>query len=107
MRGIPKSCSRLVLMTIRAYAWWMPRRFRAPWTVTPTPSGFRVEDATGRALAYVYGEDRSRGVGDAGLTTDEARRIAVNIARLPALLGAQPLGRDRPNRGTAPPMRAD
>jgi hypothetical protein len=63
-----------------------------PWTVALTPSGFRVDDARGQALAYVYGEDRSRGVGDNGLTTDEARRIAANIAKLPALLGAQ-LGR--------------
>jgi hypothetical protein len=28
-------------------------RFPPPWTVTPTPSGFRVDDAMGRALAYV------------------------------------------------------
>jgi hypothetical protein len=65
-----------------------PRRFQSPWTVTPIPAGFRVDDATGRAVAYVYGEGRARGVNDDGLTVDQARRIASCIARLPALLGA-------------------
>ena len=60
-----------------------------PWTVEKIPGGFKVVDANQQALAYVY----SRGTqSDAHLanvlTEDEARRIASNIAKLPALLGA-------------------
>jgi hypothetical protein len=45
-------------------------------------------DANGQTLAYVYGLDNARNAAIAkGLTRDEARRIASNIAKLPALLG--------------------
>jgi len=43
-----------------------------------------VLDATGQTLAYVYAGDKS--VLTDALTPDEARRIASNIAKLPALL---------------------
>jgi hypothetical protein len=45
----------------------MPRRFPPPWTVEQIPGGYKVVDAT-------------------TLTLDEARRVASNIAKLPALL---------------------
>jgi hypothetical protein len=48
--------------------------------------GWKVEDASGQALAWVYGEDRPQGASSRVLTVDEARRIAVNIARLQDLL---------------------
>lgn len=64
-----------------------PRRFRAPWRAVETPGGYAVEDATGFRVAYVYGDDRTRGAADQGMTKDEARRIAVGIARLPGLVG--------------------
>jgi hypothetical protein len=70
----------------------MPRRFPPPWTAVYTPGGWRVDDATGRPLAYVYCRDDEGGAGTSHLTTDEARRIAVNIARLPELVRVEGAG---------------
>lgn len=66
-----------------------PRRFPAPWTVEQIPGGFKVLDANGQALVYVYARETRQQVDAAKvLTFDEARRIAANIAKLPELLGA-------------------
>ena len=66
----------------------MPRRFPPPWTVEQIPGGFKVVDTNGQSLAYVYGHADRRDAQIAnGLTLDEARRIASNIAKLPTLLG--------------------
>ena len=65
------------------------RRFPPPWTVVKIPGGLKVVDANGQSLAYVYSRETSADARIAGvLTEDEARRIASNIAKLPALLGA-------------------
>ena len=65
----------------------MTRRFPAPWTIEQIPGGFKVLDATGQALAYVYARDNEASAQAAKvLTMDEARRIAANIAKLPELL---------------------
>jgi hypothetical protein len=66
-----------------------PRHFPPPWRVEQTPGGFKVLDAFGQALVYVYArEPREQADLAKVLTFDEARRIAVNVAKLPALLGA-------------------
>ena len=59
------------------------RRFPPPWTAKRIPGGWRVEDATGYALAYVYGTDAPQVISSTAMTLDEARRIAINIARIP------------------------
>jgi hypothetical protein len=64
----------------------VPRRIEV-WTVEPLDGGFKVVDANGQSLAYVYGHADLRDAQIAkGLTLDEARRIASNIAKLPTLL---------------------
>jgi len=50
--------------------------------------GFKVVDANGQALAYVYGHADQHAQIAKALTLDAARRIASNIAKLPGLLGA-------------------
>ncbi len=65
------------------------RRFPPPWTVEKLPGGFKVIDAQGQSIAYVYSRESEADARIAKvLTEDEARRIASNIAKLPALLGA-------------------
>ena len=64
------------------------RRFPRPWTVEAIDGGFKVVDANKQSIAYVYGHADERDAESAkGLTLDEARRVAANIAKLPMLLG--------------------
>jgi len=68
------------------------RGFPPPWTVKQAGDAcFIVCDANGQKLAYVYYEEEpGRRSAAKLLSKDEARRIAVNLARLPELLMAQP-----------------
>jgi hypothetical protein len=67
------------------------RRFPAPWRADKITGGYVVRDANGQALAHIYSRDSEAEALQAKvLTKDEARRIAVNIARL---------GRRSPTKG--------
>jgi hypothetical protein len=66
------------------------RRFPPPWTVDERDACFIGRDHNGQALADVYFEDEpGRRTAANLLTRDEARRMALNMAKLPELLGAQ------------------
>ena len=64
------------------------RRFPAPWRADKIAGGYVIRDSNGQALAYAYPRDSEADARQAKvLTKDEARRIAINIARWPELLG--------------------
>jgi hypothetical protein len=61
-----------------------PRRF-PPWSVENNGACFVVRDRSGQKLAYVYYEEEpGRRSSAKPLRKDEARRIAANVAKLPA-----------------------
>ena len=59
------------------------RRFPPPWSVEDIGTAFVVMDGGGQKLAYVYFEEEpGRRSAAKLLSKDEARRIAVNTAKL-------------------------
>jgi hypothetical protein len=58
------------------------RRFPPPWSIEQLDECFVVADANEQKLAYVYFDDEPQ----RRAVNKEARRVAVNIARLPRLL---------------------
>jgi len=69
-----------------AWAATITSPFSAPWRIVEIPHGFAVEDATGQQLAVFYGlaEPNTARQTDS-LTIDEARQMAVDFAKLPAV----------------------
>ena len=59
----------------------MPLNHPRPWKITDTGSAFKIEDSSGRSLAYVYYR-RDGALLDKYLTPDQAREMAQAIARL-------------------------
>jgi len=58
-------------------------RFPAPWSVRELEQAFRIEDATGQAVAYTYfRRDENTARQAMVLAHDEARRIAAGVRRL-------------------------
>lgn len=87
---LAEACSYFVLMESRE----PKRRFPPPWTAEPTEHGYAIKDANGLTLACVYSRDdlhaNQWSFAHQYLTSDEARRIAKAIARVPDFLRTYP-----------------
>jgi hypothetical protein len=63
------------------------RRFPPPWEIVDNGACLIVRDHSGQALAHLYYENEpGRRAAAHLLTRDEARRIAINMAKMPELL---------------------
>jgi hypothetical protein len=64
----------------------MSSRFPEPWPIVELPTGFAVEDATGKQIGVFYGRAPCSAGHTGIMTIDEARQMAIDFAKLPELL---------------------
>lgn len=67
------------------------RRFPRPWKAVKLEESYRIEDANGFALAYVYFAEPQRASITKRMLEHEARRVANGIVRR---INAEPEARD-------------
>ena len=68
------------------------QRLSPPWRARRLAQAYVVEDRVGTPLAYVYFRDHGVARATNALERELARRVAVNIAKLPRLLGSEGTG---------------
>jgi hypothetical protein len=67
----------------------MTGRFPRPWRVVEHPASFTVQDATGQNVAWFYFRNDPGIAQSIAVLKEEARRRAMNFARLPEAPGAE------------------
>ena len=73
----------------------MARRFTPPWTAERIPGGYVVKDATGQALAYVYGRETRADADTAKVLTNKTTKRTPGALRQKARVVEIPLGHRR------------
>jgi hypothetical protein len=61
-------------------------RFPTLWRIVELPSGFAVEDATGKQIGVFYGRAPDSAGHTGIMTIDEARQMPLDFEKLPELL---------------------
>ena len=66
------------------------RRFPPPWTVEQIPGGYKVKDANGQSLAYVYGrEAKAERLGVTNQNTERKMNNGRKLKQTRVVVGAR------------------